>query len=56
MRALAIGLVIALIVFLATAGHVVFLPVVFLPIGLFAFGHRRQRRRPELSRRGGLLR
>jgi hypothetical protein len=44
MRALAVGLAIAVIVFVATAGHVVFLPLLFVPIGLFTFGHRRRRR------------
>jgi hypothetical protein len=44
LRALAIGLAIALVVFAATAGHVLFLPLLFLPIGLFGFGHRRNRR------------
>jgi len=42
MRVLAIGLAIAVIVFVATAGHVLFLPLLFLPIGLFSFGHRRR--------------
>jgi hypothetical protein len=44
-RSLAIGLAIALLVFLVTAGHVVFLPFLFLPLGLFGFGHRRRHRR-----------
>ncbi len=35
MRLLAVGLAVAVIVFVATAGHVVFLPLVFLPLGLF---------------------
>jgi hypothetical protein len=47
MRLLAIGLAIAVIVFVVTAGHVVFLPLLFLPFGLFSVGHRRRRR--ELS-------
>jgi hypothetical protein len=57
MRALAIGLAIALIVFVATAGHVVFLPLLFVPLGLFSVGHRRRNadRRP-FARRGGFLR
>jgi hypothetical protein len=37
MRTLAIGLAIALIVFVLTAGHVVFLPLLFVPLGLFSF-------------------
>jgi hypothetical protein len=42
MRVLAIGLAIAVIVFVVTAGHVFFLPLLFLPLGLFSFGHRRR--------------
>lgn len=42
MRLLAIGLAIAIIVFALTAGHVIFLPLLFLPFGLFSFGHRRR--------------
>jgi uncharacterized membrane protein YccC len=44
-RALMIGLAIALLVFVVTAGHVVFLPFLFIPLGLFGFGHRRRHRR-----------
>ena len=44
-RTLAIGLAIAALVFLVTAGHVIFLPLLFLPLGLFSFGHRRRHRR-----------
>lgn len=43
MRLLAIGLAIAVLVFVLTAGHVVFLPLLFLPLGLFSLGHRRRR-------------
>ena len=43
MRILAIGLALALIVFALTAGHVLFLPLLFLPLGLFSLGHRRRR-------------
>ena len=51
MRLLAIGLAIAIIVFALTAGHVVFLPLLFLPFGLFSFGHRRRRESaPALGR------
>jgi hypothetical protein len=46
-RILAIGLGIAVIVFALTAGHVLFLPLLFLPLGLFSLGHRR-RREPRL--------
>ena len=48
MRVLAIGLAIAVIVFVVTAGHVLFLPLLFLPFGLFSFGHHRRR---ETNRR-----
>ena len=41
-RLLAIGLGIAVIVFVITAGHVIFLPLLFLPFGLFSLGHRRR--------------
>src|ERR1044071_4498625 len=41
MRVLAIGLAIAVIVFVVRGGHVLFLPLLFLPLGLFSFGHRR---------------
>lgn len=44
-RMLAIGLAVAFLVFLITAGHVIFLPLLFLPLGLFRFGHRRRHRR-----------
>ena len=52
MRLLAIGLAIAVIVFALTAGHVVFLPLLFLPFGLFSFGHRRRRDSALAPRRG----
>ena len=39
---LAIGLGIAVLVFVITAGHVIFLPLLFIPFGLFSFGHRRR--------------
>jgi hypothetical protein len=42
-RILAIGLGIAVIVFVLTAGHVLFLPLLFVPLGLFSLGHRRRR-------------
>ena len=48
MRVLAIGLAIAVIVFVASAGHVLFLPLLFLPLGLFSLG---QHRRREANRR-----
>jgi hypothetical protein len=43
MRLLAIGIAVGVIVFVATGGHVVFLPLLILPLGLFSFGHRRRR-------------
>jgi hypothetical protein len=51
MRLLAIGLGIAVLVFVLTAGHVIFLPLLFLPLGLFSLGHRRRRQPGMLSRR-----
>jgi hypothetical protein len=48
MRALAIGLAIAVVVFVVSSGHVLFLPLLFLPFGLFSLGHRR-RREPRTS-------
>ena len=35
--------VLAVIVFVVTAGRVLFLPLLFLPLGLFSFGHHRRR-------------
>jgi hypothetical protein len=52
MRLLAIGLAIALIVFALTAGHVIFLPLLFVPFGLFSFGQRRRRESALAPRRG----
>jgi hypothetical protein len=46
MRVLAIGLAIAVIVLVVSGGHVLFLPLLFLPLGLFSLGHR-QRGRPN---------
>jgi hypothetical protein len=45
MRVLAVGLAIAVIVFVVSAGHVLLLPLLFLPFGLFSFGHHRRRER-----------
>jgi hypothetical protein len=42
MRLLALGLAIALIVFVVSGGHIIFLPLLFLPIGLFSLGRRRR--------------
>jgi hypothetical protein len=44
LRALAIAIAIALVVFALSGGHVLFLPFLFVPLGLFGFGHRRNRR------------
>ncbi len=39
------GLAVAAIIFAATGGHVLLLPFLFvLPLGLFGFGRRRDRR------------
>jgi hypothetical protein len=45
LRTLAIGVAITLIVFALTGGHVFFLPLLVIPLGLFSFGHRQNRRR-----------
>jgi hypothetical protein len=45
LRTLAIAIGIALVVFALTGGHVFFLPLLFIPFGLFSFGHRQNRRR-----------
>jgi hypothetical protein len=42
MRVLAIGIAIAIVVFVVTGGHVLFLPLLFIPLGVFSFGHRRR--------------
>jgi hypothetical protein len=54
MRVLAIGLAIAVIVFVVSGGHVLFLPLLFLPLGLFSLCHRR-RRQPSYPARDRLL-
>jgi hypothetical protein len=43
-RLLAIGLAIGVVVFVVTRGHVLFLPLLFIPLSLFGLGHRRRRR------------
>ena len=45
MRFLAVGLAIALIVYVLSGGRIFFLPLLFIPFGLFGFGHRRRRSR-----------
>jgi hypothetical protein len=42
---LAIGLGVALVVFVVTGGHVIFLPLLFVPFALFGLGRRRGRDR-----------
>ena len=54
MRVLAIGLAIAVIVFVVSGGHVFFLPLLFIPLGLFSLGHSR-RQQPSSFRRDRLL-
>ena len=54
MRVLAIGLAIAVIVFVVSGGHVLFLPLLFIPLGLFSIGHSR-RQQPSSFRRDRLL-
>jgi hypothetical protein len=51
MRLLAFGLAVAVIVFVLSGGHFIFLPLLFLPLGLFSFGHRRRRHSSLLSPR-----
>jgi hypothetical protein len=46
-RLLAFGLLVAVIVFVVSGDHFIFLPLVSVPLGLFMFGHRR-RRQPSL--------
>lgn len=48
MRVLAIGIAIAVVVFVVSGGHFFFLPLLFIPFGLFSVGHRRQRRSRSL--------
>ncbi|MFL5954283.1 MAG: hypothetical protein ACJ76I_09275 [Gaiellaceae bacterium] len=45
MRALAIGIAIAIVVWVASGGHIFFLPLLFVPLGLFSFGQKRSRDR-----------
>ncbi|MDX6467313.1 MAG: hypothetical protein QOI27_2353 [Gaiellaceae bacterium] len=48
MRVLGVCVAVAVVVFLVTGGHVLFLPLVILPLGLLSFRgrrtHHRQRR------------
>jgi hypothetical protein len=45
MRALAVGIAICVLIWIVSAGHVFFLPLLFIPLGLFSFGQHRSRRR-----------
>lgn len=51
MRLLALGLAVAVIVFVVSGGHILFLPLLFVPLGLFSFGHRQRRRSSLLAPR-----
>ncbi|MGZ4393161.1 MAG: hypothetical protein ACXVRK_13750 [Gaiellaceae bacterium] len=42
---LAIGLAIGIVVFVVSGGHILFLPLVFIPLGVFGFRHRRRQER-----------
>lgn len=42
MRALAIGLAVAAILFLVTGGHLLFVPLLLAPLGLFGLRRSRQ--------------
>jgi hypothetical protein len=44
LRVLALGIAVAIIVFVLTGGHVLFLPLLFVPLGLFGLGQRRRDR------------
>ena len=50
MRVLAIGLAIAVIVFVMSGGHVLFLPLLFIPLGLFSLGHGRRQQPSSFGR------
>lgn len=54
MRVLAIGLASPVIVFVVGGGHVLFLPLLFIPLALFSLGHGR-RQQPSSFRRDRLL-
>jgi hypothetical protein len=46
MRFLLIGFAVAVILFVITGGHLIFLPLFFvLPLGVFGFGRKRERDR-----------
>jgi hypothetical protein len=54
MRLLAIGLAVAVVVFVVSGGHVLFLPLLFIPLGLFSLGQR-HRQQPSSFRRNRWL-
>jgi hypothetical protein len=43
MRLVLIGIIIALAVYLLSAGHILFLPLLFIPMGGLFGAHRRRR-------------
>jgi glycogen synthase len=45
MRFLAIGIALAVVVWVVSGGHVFFLPLLFIPFGMFSLGHKRRRDR-----------
>jgi hypothetical protein len=42
---LAIGLAIGIVVFVVSGGHILLLPLLFVPLGVFGFGQRRRQER-----------
>jgi Flp pilus assembly protein TadB len=44
---LAAGLLVFVVVFVLTGGHVIFLPLVFVPLGILSLLGRRRRRDPR---------
>jgi hypothetical protein len=49
MRILAVGIAIAILVLVLTGGRLFFLPLLFVPFGLFSAGHRKRRRTTPLD-------
>ena len=50
MRALAIGLAVAAILLLVTGGRLLFIPLLFVPLGLFTLRRSRQYLAPSRAR------
>lgn len=50
MRVLAVGLAIAVIVFVVSGGHLLFLPLLFVPLGLFSLGQGRRKQSSSFRR------